>query len=55
MGLGEEESYGIEVRNASLSVVDNRTFEVIAIGSFVLSGRVRKLIIERNSMPAVDL
>ncbi len=41
LGLNEEESYGINIRNASISVIDLEKAEVLCIGSRHLTERVK--------------
>lgn len=44
LDLNEEESFGIEIRNASVSVIDIDREKVICIGSFLISDRIRKAL-----------
>lgn len=44
LGLNEEESYGINIRNASISVIDIDRSEVLCVGSRYLSDRVKNYL-----------
>ncbi|HKJ96494.1 MAG TPA: histidine phosphatase family protein [Thermoplasmataceae archaeon] len=44
LGLGEHESLGIEVRNATASVIDVENRIVLSIGSSIISGRVLEFL-----------
>lgn len=44
LGLGEHESYGIEVRNATATVIDLESNEILCVGSALLSRRVLNFI-----------
>ena len=42
LGLNEYETSGVEIKNASMTVIDAENEKVLAIGSIVLSERVKK-------------
>jgi probable phosphoglycerate mutase len=41
--LGEEESFGMDIRHASMSIINTKTGKIISIGSLLLSSRVKKI------------
>ncbi len=44
LGLDEVESFGIEIRNASMSVIDVQNEKIICVGSLLLSNRIRSML-----------
>ncbi|MEM0157041.1 MAG: 2,3-diphosphoglycerate-dependent phosphoglycerate mutase [Thermoplasmataceae archaeon] len=44
LDLDEVESFGIEIRNASMSVIDVQNEKIISIGSLLLSDRVKSML-----------
>lgn len=44
LGLDEVESFGIEIRNASISVIDLDSSTILSVGSLLISQRIRNLL-----------
>ena len=44
LGLDEVESFGIEIRNASMSVMDVENERIVCIGSLLVSDRLRSML-----------
>ena len=44
LGLEEEESFGIDIRHASMSVIDAEQGKVLSIGSLLLSQKMKTIL-----------
>jgi probable phosphoglycerate mutase len=43
LGLCEEESFGIDIRHASMSIINCETGKILSIGSLLLSRRIKEI------------
>jgi probable phosphoglycerate mutase len=43
LGMNEEESFGIDIRHASMSVIDLTSNKIMSIGSLLLSSRIKNI------------
>ncbi|WP_337859981.1 2,3-diphosphoglycerate-dependent phosphoglycerate mutase [Ferroplasma sp.] len=44
LGMDEEESFGIDIRHASMSTIDLTSQKLLAIGSLLVSQRIKKIL-----------